>query len=722
MSVFTAKRRPGYFFWILSLALALMLLILAAQLFTDRNIDGLKNGNKEAAVNFTINNSLQEIVNISFALEARLVQQDVAIGKLAAIKDSLTIIGYNTSVLEKLRMDTATQKLFHDLDYYINQQVVVGYMAVDAIEKGNRPLKKQLTDSLIRLNLSDSIYNTATAIGKQLEKKLQTTLNNNTETSARLSAFNKALALIAIIAILLLGTIIINRHLRQLQLIKDLENANAEVRKAASVKEQFLANMIHEIRTPLNAIKGFSSLMQQTPLSKEQKQYTDIVENASSNLMQLVNDILDISKIGAGKMVVEKKVFNLSGALQEVEMMFMNVAKEKEITFSCIISEEVPFVLNGDEDRLQQVLINLVSNAIKFTQRGFVQVTVGTISETEDMTWLSFCVEDTGVGIAEGNKDLIFERFQQVSENKGALQKGTGLGLAIVKELCMLMGGNIAVQSRRNEGSVFTVTLPFDKVSVKEETIGIDKFDSTALTAFPSTSILVAEDNKVNQLLIKKLLQQFGITAVVTENGVETMDVLAKQNFDLLLLDIQMPLMDGYETIARLRSKEITMPVIAMTAYVMPGEKEKCIEAGMNDYIAKPIEPQELYHTLAKYLLPQQNPAAAAGILPNSFLLNIAGGDRKMAMLIMNEVINQLPDEIKALQKIIDQKNITNLSVLCHHLVSTISPLGNDTESIKKIEIVQLAITENKEAAAILELVNELKMLLDKLNNALNTK
>lgn len=705
------KYRFSYFFWIVLLAIALMLVIMAAQIFTSRNIHGLKTGNKEAAITFTVNNSLQEIVNISFALETRLARKITDRQHLNTVKDSLTVIGYNTSVLQKLNLDTETKKLFTDLNYFIGRQVTLSYKSIDAIETGNTILKDQLADSLLGLGLSDSIYNTAVIIGKQLEKKLQATLNQNTEASRKLSDLNKILALVAIAAILILGTIIINRHLRQLQLIKDLEKANAEVHKSAMIKEQFLANMSHEIRTPLSAIKGFSRLMFQTPLSNVQQQYAEIIQSSSNTLLQLVNDILDISKIEAGKMVIEKKEFDLFRLLQTLEFMFVNTAGEKQLQFSCAAAETIPRYLIGDEDRLYQIMINLVSNAIKFTRKGFVKVSVSPVSEEAEGLWLEFNVEDSGIGIAPDKQEVIFERFHQISDNAEAPQQGTGLGLAIVKNLSVLLGGYVTVKSRLGIGSVFTVTLPFDIVTNSKPADTVAELKQGRDIKFSQARILVAEDNKVNQLLVLQLLQEYGIDPVFRENGMEAVALLSQESFDLLLLDIQMPVMDGYKTVQEIRKKNIAIPVVAMTAYVMPGEKEKCLAAGMNDYLAKPIEEQELRAILLKYLnkdMAESVQTTGNEVNRHEFLLTLAGGDKKMAVRILNEVRQQLPDEINKLQEFVNSGNTENLPGICHHLISTVSPLGDNTEALKKITAIQQALLENKGTEKIIHLAEEL--------------
>jgi len=480
------------------------------------------------------------------------------------------------------------------------------------------------------------------------------------------------------------------------------------------IKDQFLANMSHEIRTPLNAIKGFSSLLQQTNLNDEQHRFSAIIEDSSNNLLNLVNDILDIAKIEAGKMLVEQKEFDLKRMLQTLESMFMNTAKEKQLDFSWQIDEQVPQFLVGDPDRIYQILVNLVSNAFKFTTRGFIEVAVSYLSENDKEIVLQFKVEDSGIGIPAKKHELIFERFQQAGNPDENIQKGTGLGLAIVKNMAALLGGHVAVKSAEGAGSVFTITLPFAK------NIATDDTDTTADTihditiTFSGAKVLVAEDNKVNQLLISTLLKRYGIEPVIAENGMEVLELLKDEPFDLLLLDIQMPLLDGYKTCVAIRETGNRLPVVAMTAYVMDAEKEKCRAAGMNNYLAKPLDETALQQMLLQYLESFVVPASkAADINSNTFLLKLAGGDEQMAAIILAQVKEEIPGEITKLKKIISDKDIEELPAVCHHLISSISPLGNDSSAMQKIVVLQKMIADKRAANEIIEctalLVTELE-------------
>ncbi|MFN8244268.1 MAG: ATP-binding protein [Ferruginibacter sp.] len=710
-------KRIGYYVWILSLTVALLLLIMAAQLFTSENINGLKKGNKEAAVTFTINNRLQEMVNSSASLEALLTRQTPGRERLATIRDSLAVIGYNAAILKELHLDDSTKNNFSKLNGLISRQVNLGYRIIDAIDADQPARRKSLADSLLSLKLSDSIYQTAVAVEKGLEKKLQSTLGLNTETSQRLSGLNKGLGLIAIAAILILGTIIINRHLRQVSLIRELELANEEVKKSAQIKEQFLANMSHEIRTPLNAIKGFSRLMLQTPLNEEQRKFADVINNSSNNLLHLVNDILDIAKIEAGKMVVEQKEFDLKRMLQTLEYMFMNAVGEKQLQYYWSVADEVPLHIKGDADRLYQILVNLISNAIKFTAEGFVRLDVTKTGEHAKEVYLQFRVEDTGIGIPAGKQEIIFERFQQVSNTPGVVQKGTGLGLAIVKNLSQLLGGTVAVSSTEGKGTVFTVALPFGKIAETSGNKSDASNEGSQWVQYPGAKVLVAEDNAVNQLLITHMLRAYGINPDICENGADVMKRLETTSYNLVLMDIQMPLMNGYEAALAIRQKNIQVPVVAMTAYVMPGEKEKCIAAGMNAYLAKPLDEEELRAVLQQELSglsavpPGKKPAGG----PSGFLLELAGGDQQMADLILAEVKKQVPADIEQLEKISQAKNITALPALCHHLVSSVSPLGHGSTALQKIASLRQAVAREDDWEKINFEIRSLQQELQKI-------
>jgi signal transduction histidine kinase/CheY-like chemotaxis protein len=715
------KKRIGYLFYILLLALALMILITTAQILARRNINGLIKGNREAAITFTINNRLQDLINLSFELESKISSTTKPVSYRQSLLDSLTVLGYNTSVLKEVDLNKESTEKFSQLSKFTNRQVTLSTQAIQFIKDGKLNESKKLIDSLRSLKLTDSVYSTALMIEKYLEKDLQKTFSNNTKVSSRLSEYNTVLAIIAIGAILILGTIIINRHIKQMQLIADLEKSKTEAQQLAKIKDQFLANMSHEIRTPLNAIKGFTKILSQSTLDKEQQQHVNIITDASNNLIYIVNDILDISKIEAGKLRIEQKEFNLQKVLQTVEHLFLNAATEKKLQYTQQIDDGIQTQIKGDADRLMQIITNLVSNAIKFTSAGSVSTTVSKIKEDANNVWIKFCVEDSGEGIPQNMQETIFQRFEQLDGNN--ITKGTGLGLSIVKSLTELMKGEISVSSELGKGSKFNIILPFIKMS-EQENIPVNIEIQEQIPHFENSSVLIVEDNKVNQLLLEHMLRKSGIIADIATNGSNAIELVKKKNYDLILLDIQMPVMDGYETIHQLRNVlNLSVPVLAMTAYALPGEEEKCLNSGMNGYLSKPVDFPKMFSLLKKYLQTKNISVKKQEVTKsehNDFLLELAGGDKDIAKKVLQEIINEIPNAVKKLRIAKENKDANGLNSTLHHLVSTFSPLGTDIPVMKKIQELRTHqdLGDNKKDISS---VNDLIKEIDELNSTLTT-
>jgi signal transduction histidine kinase/CheY-like chemotaxis protein len=706
------KYRIGYFFWILALAFGLMILIVAAQVLTKKNIAGLKKGNSGAALTFTINNRLQEMVNLCFELNTKTTNPSNPPYKRQSLVDSLNTLGYNISVLGTLGLAEETKTEFNKLNKYIGLQIERGLQILEFEKLEDRLVAAA---SLRKEQIADSVYAAALAIQKFLEKDLSTTLNNNTSTSTRLSSLNKTLALIAIAAILILCAIIINRHLRQVHLISELEKATAAAKESALIKEQFLANMSHEIRTPLNAIKGFTRLMSQTPLAEKQKEYTRIINEASSNLLNIVNDILDISKIEASKLRIENKEFDLKKLMTTIEEMFSNSALEKGLWYNQQLAIDLPPFIKGDPDRLSQILINLISNGIKFTSHGSVSVTVSPKKIEGKKIWIDFSVIDTGIGIPDEKREVIFQRFEQLEAASSEILQGTGLGLSIVKSLAEMMNGTVSVSGKLGSGSSFTVLLPFEiaaetGVSVTESNNKDDMSD-----AYSGYSVLVVEDNKINQLLLESTLANMGIHVTVVSNGQEAINALLIKFYDLVFLDIQMPVMNGYEAVSKIRDRKINTPVIAMTAFVLPGEKEKCIQAGMTDYMAKPIDFSKLADILEKFLtgpIINSQQGDFGSMVDTQDLAALVGGDSQIVSRVIDEICNEIPGIILVLNKMVSTKDYSMLKNTCHHMVSTFFPLGQENEVVKCItEMNGADVNDSEVESATLNLVDKIEKL-----------
>ena len=546
-----------------------------------------------------------------------------------------------------------------------------------------------------------SIYVNSLAFQIELERSLSATLRENNHVVERVSWLNKLLAFTALLAVLLLATIIIRRQVMQFLLIRDLEQARKLALQSVKIKDQFLANMSHEIRTPLNALKGFSNLLSKTTLDEEQQQYSSIISNSSESLLHIVNDILDLSKIEAGALAIKSNSFSLHALLKDLEITYATLAAEKNLNFTLDVGADVENNLTGDPERLKQVLINLISNAIKFTNEGFIFLRVSLSGKDEETTAIRFSVEDTGIGIPADKRDLIFERFEQLDNAFIRQQGGTGLGLAISKMIIESMGGHIIVNSEPGKGSTFSFTIHFkiNKQAVLNRELQMQRV--ARIVKDPSqNSILLAEDNKVNQLLVHKLLAPYNIQPVIAENGEEVLNLLENKSFDLILMDVQMPLLDGITT-TRLIRKYVAnrIPIVGMTAYVLPNEIEKCYAAGMNDHIPKPIDEQHLLEVIKKYIYLDENGTGttlSAALAPTAvteniaaidleFLSNICNANQASMNTILDALEAQLPVDSHSFEQALANNDPEALRKIIHHMKSTVSPLGTGSVIAKAI-------------------------------------
>lgn len=383
---------------------------------------------------------------------------------------------------------------------------------------------------------------------------------------------------------------------------EELINAKIKAEQSKKIKEEFLANMSHEIRTPMNGIIGFARLLEDSPLTESQKEYLGAIKTSGSNLLVIINEILDFSKLEAGKVVFEERKIDLNSCIESNIQMMQTKLEDKKLKLTTDLDVNIPHIVLGDQVRLSQVLINLISNAIKFTEEGEIKVSTRLVSEDEECAEIEFCVHDTGIGIPEHKLGLIFESFSQASSHTTRKYGGTGLGLTISKKLVELQGGTITVKSEVDKGSDFIFTLTFKKYHDSECEDDCNTANTVEFKPLNKIKILLVEDNKLNQLLASRVLENWQTTPDIAANGKIAIEKIKEGHYDLILMDIQMPEMDGYETTIHIR-KNISqeLPIIAMTANAMVGEKEKCLEAGLNDCISKPFDLVELYSKIVQY-------------------------------------------------------------------------------------------------------------------------
>ena len=397
-----------------------------------------------------------------------------------------------------------------------------------------------------------------------------------------------------------IGTDITERILTEIELKKAKENAEQSLK----VKNEFLANMSHEIRTPLNAVIGFTDLLLETKLTNEQREHLETMKNSGEILLSLINNVLDLSKLDSNKLDLEYRAFNLHKSVSDVIKLMKLKAQSKNISLDLFIEAGTPMQVISDSTRIEQILLNLIGNAVKFTDKGSVAVTVKSVGDDSETSHVYFEIKDTGIGIVSNKINTVFGAFTQAKSDTSRIYGGTGLGLTIVKKLVNLLKGEIKVESKFGKGSIFKMTLPLKKgktVSAEEQT----QLDKAPDYKPLGLKILLVEDNKTNQLLAKTRLERWNCEVDIANNGIEGVKKVQQNLYDIILMDIQMPVMDGYEA-TKIIKNDISetaskIPVVAMTAYANNADIKRARNAGMNDYIFKPFKPNDLYNMLNKY-------------------------------------------------------------------------------------------------------------------------
>jgi PAS domain S-box-containing protein len=504
---------------------------------------------------------------------------------------------------------------------------------------------------------------------------------------------------------------------------------------AVKAKQQFLSNMSHEIRTPMNAIIGFTKVVLKTELTAKQKEYLMAIKMSGDALIVLINDILDLAKVDAGKMTFEQTPFKMKKSLSSMLHLFETKIQEKNLKLVSEYDDKIPEVLLGDSVRLHQIILNLVSNAVKFTNKGIITVSVHLMFEDDEKVIIEFAVNDTGIGISENKMESIFENFQQASSGTSRLYGGTGLGLAIVKQLVESQGGTIRVKSKINEFSRFSFTLPFLKTkadaALENEIVELNN-------EMKGIRVLVVEDMALNQLLMKTLLDDFGFERDIAENGKIAVEKLQTNQYDIVLMDLQMPEMNGFEATEYIRKTlNLTIPIIALTADVTTVDLAKCKAVGMNDYIAKPVDERVLYSKIVgliknpanlksnKKSVSEVSEAEKVRCINLDYLNQRTKSNPKLMIEMIDLYLVQTPPLINTLKQSLIDKDWDLLHAAIHKIIPSFSIVGihtdfeNMAKKIQEFVVIQQQNDEMEEM--ILQLENVCKQACKELEQELQT-
>lgn len=519
-----------------------------------------------------------------------------------------------------------------------------------------------------------------------------------------------------------------------------LVEAKDKAEKAAQIKEQFLANMSHELRTPLQAILGFTNLLIRKKLPDADAQNVRNIQIAGDNLLGIVNDILDVSKIESGMMHQKKVLFNILEVINSVEQMFQSKAAGKDIYLKTHAMSSPPGLFKGDPKSLTRILVNLISNAIKFTQSGGVDIIFEVVDLGTGEFLLKVMIKDTGIGIPEDKLPFIFDRFEQVDSKNSKTYEGSGLGLYIVRELLELQKGRIEVQSKEGQGSTFSFEISYPIEERKARNLVSELSLANLDNSFEGVRILLVEDNPMNQKVLGAFLSQWGVEYDLASNGKMAIYKLEKKSYDLILMDIQMPQMDGYSATDYIRQKmNINVPIIAMTAHAFDHDREKALGFGMNSYISKPISEHNLHQIIASYLtLPGSIPFTQVKVdyqdtqfsgpdnnrprIDYDFLIESAKGKKEYLLGIFDLFIQQAPAELNAIKTAMTVENFEEISKTIHSLKSTAGYAGMSKSFVPLLEDIEKQVKNRSSIEFLNPLIHRLEALIQQALEKIRTE
>lgn len=700
------------------------LLLIFMQYNSARNIDDLILGNEKLLNEFKTGSQLRDLEKDMISMESdvrgAIAMSDVSIAD--NLEQQIGNVQKDLGHLQQVNDDDSTIRYIDELDELVKEKISFNRQVLDTFAHSG----KKAAEALMANQHGKRLMHSITAVAHKIDTSRQVLLTRVTESIDESGRNARRWGTILIVIVLLSGAglfwYIINRIASQNQLIRQLDASEKKEREAARIKENFLANMSHEIRTPMNAILGFTNLLQKKTLEPEAEAYVHSIRQSGENLLAIINDILDLSRIEAGMMRIEPAPFSVRSLAHSVETMFTEKTREKGLLLTTSVEEQVPDILEGDAVRLTQILVNLIGNAVKFTQRGSINVSINAEPLPTGLVTMFISVSDTGIGIEKDKLPGIFDRFRQAEDSITRKYGGTGLGLAIVKDLVDLQQGSITVISEPGLGTRFQLSIPYKiPVEGKAPKHKVVKHDIMYPTA-GNTQMLVVEDNEINQSLMKHLLASWQVNPDIAANGKEAIEMLRHKKYDVILMDIQMPEMDGYSATQIIRKElKLTTPIIAMTAHALAGEREKCLGFGMDEYISKPVREQELRGLINRLVGTGSNaPSSMQTGITNeykyinlAYMQEISGGSKEYEQTVTAQFLEIVPADLEKMQAAWEEKDLAKLHRLAHTMKTSVSVMGLNTALEQVLDTIELSEDEKQVGDKLQELIDYCRHALE---------
>ncbi len=668
-----------------------VLLIVFLQFNSNRSIERLIHHNENLLQVSSTKANLQKLLTGVVLLESKVRGKIISNEKVdTGFRTSeITAIRNTLDELDTLRFYPAIIPLIGQLDSLVDSKILFNEYILDTYQNEGKKAAENVIKTRKGKLLTDSIRLICLRIDALHQESVESLIKEADSNGHKALALGSVIALIAVIASVVTFGFVVYKVTRQQQLISRLNNSEKKAREAALVKEKFLANMSHEIRTPLNAIIGFTNLLGKKEIDAESAHFVDTIRQSGENLLSIVNDVLDLSKIEAGMMRIEYAPFSIRSAVHNVEMMFAQRVAQKGLSFESEVDAGLPDLLIGDVTRITQILVNLIENAIKFTPQGKISLIVRSLGINHQSVMAQIEVTDTGIGIEKEKLSKIFDRFEQAQDSVTREYGGTGLGLSIVRELCILQNGTISAHSDPGMGTSIKAQLPF-KISKDEMLVDPPVEIDESLLKKSELRILAVEDNPINRDLVRHLFNQWNYKCDFAVNGNDALQSLKLTEYDLILLDIQMPEMDGYTTAQEIRNTlKLKTPVIAMTAHAMQGEREKCLSYGMNEYISKPIREEKLREMIRMFTKPKsmegelQVTNNSKGdyqykVIDLKYLKDVSKGNIGYEKTVVSQFIEMIPEALQKISSCRKEGAIAAMKSEAHNMKTTVSIMGLD--------------------------------------------